>query len=129
MKSVCFLSFFLLSYLIPLNFRAPFIFAPLFFAPLIFAHPRNFIFRAPLIFAHQFHFAPLKFSRTLNLQDFFSGFCSFEVFSSTNQNIRLSKVDKILRRVNILAKRLRFFLIKPYFFLDFRGVFGIAARA
>ena len=36
-----------LIYLIPLNFRAPFIFAPLFFA-----HPLNFTIRAPLIFAH-----------------------------------------------------------------------------
>ena len=57
-------------YLIPLNFRTPFIFAPLIFAPLIFVHPRNFIFRAPLIsptLNFQFfiiffqHFAHLKF--------------------------------------------------------------------
>ena len=53
------------QYLIPLNFRAPFI-----FAPLIYAHPQNFIFRAPLIFAHQIQFAPLLFSRTVNFQDF-----------------------------------------------------------
>ena len=45
------------TYLIPFNFRAPFI-----FAPLIFAYPRNFIFRAPVIFAHQILFAPLLFS-------------------------------------------------------------------
>ena len=45
-----------IAYLIPLNFRAPFIFAPLIFAPQIFAHPQNSIFRAPLIFAYQIHF-------------------------------------------------------------------------
>ena len=61
----------LFKYLIPLNFRAPFIFAPLIFAPLIFAHPYFKIIRAPLIFAHCDAFrAPLIFAHPEKSQNF-----------------------------------------------------------
>ena len=77
-------------YLIPLNFRTPFIFAPFNLRASNFHAPPKFHFSRPstLIFAHQIHFAPLLFSCTLNFKICykFSVFCSLEFFSI---NLRL----------------------------------------
>ena len=78
----------LCEYLIPLNFRAPFI-----FAPLIFAHPCFSTIRAPLIFAHLDPIrAPLIFSHPKNRNIFDFG------LDCVTWHLRMN-LGKLLRKI------------------------------